>query len=297
MTASELSELEVLLSVTMLRPDEKLLLEALRAKGLSVRPTLLEDLAGVVAGRTAPPGLALIRNLSHREAIGVARRLEAVGVQTLNRASTIETCNDKGLQALLFAQHGIPHPVSLHAYSYQQVRESVAELGWPAVLKPVSGSWGRGVTRMTDEECVDAWVGGRESADAAGKLFPVLVQQYIDKPGHDLRVVVVGRTPVVAIQRVSQDWRTNTHLGAEVQRVDITDQIEKRCAQVVDVLGDGFYGVDLVEDRSTGDLMVLEVNANPEFARSSAKHGVNVAGHLAAYVAESYGCTAARAAA
>lgn len=171
MTASELSELEVLLSVTMLRPDEKLLLEALRAKGLSVRPTLLEDLAGVVAGRTAPPGLALIRNLSHREAIGVARRLEAVGVQTLNRASTIETCNDKGLQALLFAQHGIPHPVSLHAYSYQQVRESVAELGWPAVLKPVSGSWGRGVTRMTDEECVDAWVGGRESADAAGKLF------------------------------------------------------------------------------------------------------------------------------
>lgn len=123
------------------------------------------------------------------------------------------------------------------------------------------------------------------------------MQQYIDKPGHDLRVVVVGRTPVVAIQRVSQDWRTNTHLGAEVQRVDITDQIEKRCAQVVDVLGDGFYGVDLVEDRSTGDLMVLEVNANPEFARSSAKHGVNVAGHLAAYVAESYGCTAARAAA
>uniref|UniRef100_A0AAU2JQ94 RimK family alpha-L-glutamate ligase n=1 Tax=Streptomyces sp. NBC_00049 TaxID=2903617 RepID=A0AAU2JQ94_9ACTN len=289
-----LPESEVLLSVTMLRPDEKLLLEALRAEGLNVRTALLEDMGRAVAGHTAPPGLALIRNLSHREAVGVARRLEFVGVETLNRAATIETCNDKGLQALLFAQHGIPHPVSRHAFSYDQVREAVSELGWPAVIKPVSGSWGRGVTRMTDEECVDAWVGGRESADAAGKLFPVLVQEYIDKPGHDLRVVVVGRTPVVAIQRVSADWRTNTHLGAEVLRVEITDEIEKRCAQVVDALGDGFYGVDLVEDRSTGELMVLEVNANPEFARSSAKHGVNVAGHLAAYAAEKHGRITAR---
>ncbi|MFJ4775218.1 RimK family alpha-L-glutamate ligase [Streptomyces sp. NPDC088762] len=289
-----LPEPEVLLGVTMLRPDEKLLLEALRAEGLNVRTALLEDVGRVVAGRTAPPALALIRNLSHREAIGVARRLEYVGVETLNRAATIETCNDKGLQALLFAQHGIPHPVSRHAYSYEQVREAVSELGWPAVIKPVSGSWGRGVTRMTDEECVDAWVGGRESADAAGKLFPVLVQAYVDKPGHDLRVVVVGRTPVVAIQRVSADWRTNTHLGAEVVRVEITDEIEKRCAQVVDALGDGFYGVDLIEDRSTGELMVLEVNANPEFARSSAKHGVDVAGRLAAYAAEKYGRITAR---
>ncbi len=290
-------ELEVLLSVTMLRPDEKLLLEALRTQGLTARPALLEDLAEVVAGHVAPPGLALIRNLSHREAIGVARRLEYVGCATLNRAATIETCNDKGLQALLFAQNGIPHPESLHAFSYAQVREAVGRLGWPSVLKPVSGSWGRGVTKMANEECVDAWVGGRESADAAGRLFPVLVQQYIDKPGHDLRVVVVGRTPVVAIQRVSQDWRTNTHLGAEVERVEITDEIAKRCAQVVDALGDGFYGVDLVEDRSTGELMVLEVNANPEFARSSAKHGVNVAGHLAAHIVESYGRTTGLAAA
>ncbi|GGX92019.1 RimK family alpha-L-glutamate ligase [Streptomyces hiroshimensis] len=289
--------LEILLSVTMLRPDEKLLLQALRAEGVDVRTALPADLAGVLAGRSAPPGLALIRNLSHREAMGVARRLEFTGVTTLNRAATIEICNDKGLQALLFARHDIPHPVSLHAYSYDQVREAVTALDYPAVLKPVSGSWGRGVTKLTDEACVEGWVGGRESADAGGKLFPVLVQQYIDKPGHDLRVVVVGRTPVVAIERVSTDWRTNTHLGAEVRRTEITDEIEKRCAQVVDALGEGFYGVDLVEDRSTGELMVLEVNANPEFARSSAQHGVNVAGHLAAYVAETHGRTGVRTAA
>ncbi|MFF8308861.1 RimK family alpha-L-glutamate ligase [Streptomyces lydicus] len=277
---------QVLLSVTMLRPEEKLLLGALRDEGLTARPLLMEDLAEIVAGHTGPPALALIRNLSHRDAISVARRLEHAGVPTLNRTATIETCNDKGLQALLFARHGIPHPDTRHAFSFDQVRKTVADLGMPAVVKPVSGSWGRGVSKMTHADCVEAWVAGRESTDATGKQFPVVVQEYIDKPGHDLRVVVVGQTPVVAIQRVSDDWRTNTHLGAEVRRVEVTAGMEKLCGQVVDALGPGFYGVDLVENRSTGELLVLEVNANPEFARSSAQHGVNVAGHLAAYVAE-----------
>ncbi|MEU8681317.1 RimK family alpha-L-glutamate ligase [Streptomyces sp. NPDC048611] len=277
---------QVLLSVTMLRPEEKLLLGALRDQGLTARPLLMEDLAEIVAGHPGPPALALIRNLSHRDAISVSRRLEHAGVPTLNRAATIETCNDKGLQSLLFAQHGIPHPDTRHAFSLDQVRKTVADMGMPAVVKPVSGSWGRGVSKMTHLDCVEAWAAGRESTDAMGKQFPVVVQEYIDKPGHDLRVVVVGRTPVVAIQRVSDDWRTNTHLGAEVRRVEVTVEMEKLCGQVVDALGPGFYGVDLVEDRSTGGLLVLEVNANPEFARSSAQHGVNVAGHLAAYVAE-----------
>ncbi|SPF03387.1 RimK family alpha-L-glutamate ligase [Streptomyces sp. MA5143a] len=277
---------EVLLSVTMLRPEEKLLLGALRAEGLAARPLLMEDVAAVVAGRGGPPALAVIRNLSHRDAVNVSRRLEYAGVTTLNRSSVIEACNDKGLQSLLFARHGIPHPVTRHAFSYDQVRSAVSELGMPAVVKPVSGSWGRGVTKMANAECVEAWAGGRESADATGKLFPVVVQSYIDKPGHDLRVVVVGRTPVVAIQRVSDDWRTNTHLGAEVRRVEVTAEIDKLCGQVVDALGPGFYGVDLVEDRSTGELLVLEVNANPEFAKSSERHGVDVAGLYATYVAE-----------
>ncbi|MCX3061846.1 RimK family alpha-L-glutamate ligase [Streptomyces beihaiensis] len=280
---------EVLLSVTMLRPDEKLLLNAVRAQGLRVRTVLQTDLPEVLAGRTAPPALALIRNLSHRQAHGTAQRLAVMGVPTLNRASAIEVCNDKGLQALLFARHGVPHPVTLHAYGYDQVRDTVAGLGHPVVIKPVSGSWGRGVTLLADPAGTEAWIGGRESVDAAGKLFPVLAQAYVDKPGHDLRVVVVGRTPVVAIQRVSPDWRTNTHLGAQVRRVEITPEIEKRCAQVVEALGEGFYGVDLVEDRGTGELMVLEVNANPEFARSAATHGVDVAGLLAAHIAEVVG--------
>ncbi|WAP55135.1 RimK family alpha-L-glutamate ligase [Streptomyces luomodiensis] len=276
---------DVLLSVTVLRPDERRLLDALRAQGLTARPVLPPDIAEVLSDETARPEIVLLRNLSHREAIGTARRLEQAGIETLNSPSAIEVCNDKGLQALLFARHGVPHPVTRHAFSYDQVRSAVVELGQPVVVKPPSGSWGRGVTRLADEGELEAWTGGRESADAAGKLFPVLVQEYVDKPGHDLRVVVIGETPVVAFRRKSDNWRTNTHLGAEVERVEITADIERLCALTVSALGPGFYGVDLVEDRLTGELTVLEINANPEFARSSEAHGVDVAGRYAEYVA------------
>jgi len=154
----------------------------------------------------------------------------------------------------------------------------------PVVVKPVSGSWGRGVTRLSTEEELEAWTGGRESADAAGKLFPVLVQQYVEKPGHDLRIVVVGTEPVVAIRRKSDNWRTNTHLGAQVERVEISDDMHRLCAQAVAALGPGFYGVDMMQDRHTGEMTVLEINANPEFARSSETHGVDVAGLYARHV-------------
>lgn len=276
---------DVLLSVTVLRPEERRLLDALRAQGLAAEPVLPPDLAGVLARREEAPGIAVIRNLSHREALGTARLLERAGITTVNASSAIEVCGDKGLQALLFERHGIPHPTTRHVFTYDQVREAVAELGWPVVVKPPSGSWGRGVTRLANEGELEAWTGGRESADAAGKLFPVLVQQYVDKPDHDLRVVVVGESPVVAFRRHSDHWRTNTHLGARVERVEVAAAMEKLCAEVVSALGPGFYGVDLLEDRATGELAVLEVNANPEFARSSEVHGVDVAGQCAAYAA------------
>lgn len=275
----------VLVSATLRRPEEKALVEALRARDLRAELVLRHDLAAVLSGHREPPALVLVRHLSHAEGAAVARRLEHAGIPTLNTSRAIDVCNDKGLQALLCARHGIPHPVSRHVFSYDQVRETAAAIGRPLVVKPVSGSWGRGVTLLRDRDGVEAWIGGRESLDATGKKFPVLLQDYVEKPGHDLRVVVVGGTPVVAIERASADWRTNTHLGAEVTRTDITAEIAELCRRAVAALGEGFYGIDLLRDTADGELKVLEVNANPEFARSSAVHGVPVAERLADHVA------------
>lgn len=278
---------DVLVSITMLRQEERLLLDALRERGLTAAAGLTRDVGAVLNGTALAPGTILVRTLSHRDAAQVARRAEAAGIPVSNSASAIDVCHDKGLQALLFTRNGVPHPRSFHAYADEDIAVFGAELGWPVVVKPLSASWGRGVVRLSGMDALAAWAGGRESADAAGKSFPVLVQEYIEKPDHDLRVIVIGTEPVVAIERRSDDeWRTNTHLGATAHRTEITDAMTALCRQVTDLLGPGFYGVDLVEDIRDGDLRVLEVNANPEFARSSRQHGVNIAELLADHLTE-----------
>jgi len=301
----------VLVSVTLVRHEEKQLIAALRDRGATVTVAKLADLAQVLngaarlpdpaqvlngAGRSPDlaqvsngaarsPDLALIRNLAHSEAVEATRRLAAIGVPTLNSADAVSLCGDKGQQALLYARLGIPHPRSYLAYDLDQVTALVAELG-RAVIKPVSASWGRGLARVTDAATLECWAAGRESVDAAGRHFPVLVQQYLDKPGYDLRVVVVGTEPVAAVRRVSAHWRTNTHLGATVERTELTVQARRLVAGVVRHLGRGFYGVDIVVEAGTDRLFVLEVNANPEFARSAPVHGVDIAGLLARHVLE-----------
>lgn len=273
----------VLLTVTVVRQEEKQLIAALRERGCTVTVAKLADLAGVLNGSAPVPDLALVRNLAHHEAVEVTRRLATFGVPTVNSAEAVELCGDKGQQALLFGRLGIPHPTSYLAYDLDQVAERVAELG-SAVIKPVSSSWGRGLARVTDAATMECWAAGRESVDAAGRHFPVLVQAYVAKPGYDLRVVVVGGEPVVAIERASADWRTNTHLGATVRRTDLSVPVRRLVASVLDQLGPGFYGVDVLIEAGTGRHYVLEVNANPEFARSAPVHGVDIAGLLADHV-------------
>lgn len=273
----------VLLSVTVVRQEEKQLIAALRERGCTVTVAKLADLATVLNGTDDPPDIALVRNLAHHEAVEATRRLTVLGVPTVNSVQAVELCGDKGQQALLFARQGIPHPKSYLAYDLAQVTALVGTLG-TAVIKPVSASWGRGLARITDAATLECWAAGRESVDVAGKHFPVLVQEYLAKPGYDLRVVVVGAEPVVSIQRVSEDWRTNTHLGATVRPTPLTVPVRRLVSSVLAHTGPGFYGVDIVVEAGTGRHYVLEVNANPEFAKSAPIHGVDIAGLLADHV-------------
>ncbi|MFY1690296.1 ATP-grasp domain-containing protein [Plantactinospora sp. WMMB782] len=275
---------DVLVSVTIVRPEERLLLRALRATGLTARSVTPRHTAAILNGAVPPPRAVLLRNVSHRELAAMSDRFEQAGIETLNTPGAVRLCLSKDLQAIAFARSGVPHPTTHVAFSVEQVGEYVAALGGDAVLKPISGSWGRGVVRVSDAAQLDAWAGGREGLDPRGTHFPVVVQQYVPKPGYNLRVHVVGHRPVVAYRQVSPGLRTNTHQGGAVQPVPVTDRARELCDRVVDCFGPGFYGIDLVESVETGEMWVLEVNTNPDFARSSEIHGVDIPGHVAEYV-------------
>ncbi|MDG4785116.1 RimK family alpha-L-glutamate ligase [Micromonospora sp. WMMD1102] len=275
---------DVLVSVTIVRPEERLLLRALRATGLTARSVTPRHTAAILNGAVPRPRAVLLRNVSHRELAAMSDRFEQAGIETLNTPGAVRLCLSKDLQAIAFARSGVPHPTTHVAFSVEQVGEYVAALGGDAVLKPISGSWGRGVVRVSDDAQLDAWAGGREGLDPRGTNFPVVVQQYVPKPGYNLRVHVVGHRPVVAYRQISPGLCTNTHQGGLVEPVPVTDRARELCDRVVDCFGPGFYGIDLVESVETGEMWVLEVNTNPDFARSSEIHGVDIPGHVAEYV-------------
>jgi [lysine-biosynthesis-protein LysW]--L-2-aminoadipate ligase len=268
----------------MLRPEEHLLLAALRAAGLNAQPATALQVAPVLNQAVPAPQAVLLRNLSHQELAGMCQRFAHAGIPTINSPYAVTLCLSKDLQALAFTRAGIAHPVTRLAFSVDQARDEIEHLGGDAVVKPVSGSWGRGIVRIRDEEQFDAWAGGRDGLDPGARAFPVLVQQYVPKPGYNERVHVIGDTAVVAYRQISEGFRTNTRLGGRVESMEVSPRSRELCARIVEHFGPGVYGIDLAESADTGELFVLEVNSSPDFARSSQVHGVDIAGHVARYI-------------
>ncbi|WP_179958329.1 RimK family alpha-L-glutamate ligase [Chitinimonas arctica] len=277
----------VLVVLTKIRPEERAIINALEAIGLNVIISVDgRDLGWLMQGNErAQPQVALLRCLSQSKNVEVSRMLKACGIHTINSNEAISICCSKIAQALIFRQNDIPAPASWIAFCSEEIERYGEQFGFNFVLKPSSSSWGRGVTLIRSRESLEAWLSAWETHDAMFKHFPILIQEFVDKPGYDLRVVVVDGEPLVAFRRETDHWKTNTHLGASVVPCEITEAMRALTVNVVEAIGPGIYGLDLFEQRNSPDLLVCEVNQNPEFARSSQIHGVDIASAIAAYAA------------
>ncbi len=280
----------VLLCVTKLREEEQRIMDHLGDLGIHVQVNL-DSMELPLAGSDAQSfGLALIRCLSQKSAMNRSRLLELAGLDTVNSTRAITICTNKIHQAIVFEKFGVPQPHFKIAFTPAKLFAALQAYGDLCVIKPATSSWGRGIARITGKDCLEGWIAARESVDPGHQSFPVLVQEYVEKGDYDIRVVIVGRTPIVAFRRVStENWKTNTHLGADIELLTMNDEILAICERLVDVLGEGIYGADLFFDYKHLRYVVCEVNQNPEFAKSWKIHGVDVASHIAHYVRDVLG--------
>lgn len=275
----------ILLCVTKLREEEQRIIDQLRELGITVQVNLDSMELPIDLSVAESFQLALIRCLSQKNAHSRSQLLELAGLTTLNSTETISICTNKIHQAITLEKHGVPQPQYRVVFTPAKLFEALQAFGELCVIKPASSSWGRGIARITSKECLEGWIAARESVDPGNQSFPVLVQEYVEKGDYDIRVVIVGSTPIVAFRRVSaENWKTNTHLGAEIEPIEINAEMATICRQLVDVLGEGIYGADLFFDYKQLRYVVCEVNQNPEFAKSWKIHGVDVAYHIAQYV-------------
>jgi len=263
-----------------LRPEEQLLFDALEQRGAHVERVYAPAWHWQAGAARREGETVLLRTLSHARTLAIARALEADGAQVINSAHVIEVCGDKAATTAALAAAGVPQPRTAIAFGRDEVLAIAENFGWPIVIKPVVGSWGRMISRLSDVDALDAVL--EHKTHLGGPQHQVFyVQEHVNKPGRDLRAFVVGDRVVAAIAREGEDWRTNTARGAVVRGMP-TGPMEEIALAAARAVGGGVLAVDLLESGS--ELLISEVNHGLEFRNSSAPTGVDIPGEIASYL-------------
>jgi [lysine-biosynthesis-protein LysW]--L-2-aminoadipate ligase len=208
--------------------------------------------------------------------------LEHWGVPVHNSARVTATCNDKLLTTLVLMQAGVPTPRTMLAFEQRSAVQGVEALGYPAVLKPVTGSWGRLLARVNDRDAAEAVLEHQETLGGYQHQIHY-IQEYVAKPQRDIRAFVVGERTICAIYRTSAHWVTNTARGAVASNCPVTPELDELCVRAARAIGGGILAIDVFEDEQRGYL-VNEINATMEFRNSSAPTGVNIPQEIVDYV-------------
>jgi [lysine-biosynthesis-protein LysW]--L-2-aminoadipate ligase len=224
----------------------------------------------------------LERSISYNSGLYALRMLNAMGVPTANTASVAEICGDKLMTSAVLARDGIPQPHTITAFSPEAALEAIEAFGYPVVLKPVVGSWGRLLAKINDRDAAEAVLEHKFTLGSAQHSV-FYIQEYIEKPGRDIRVIMIGDRALTAMYRNSEHWITNTARGGSGELCPITPEIEELCLRASKSVGGGLLGVDLVEHPEKG-LMVNEINHTMEFHTMQPLSGIDIAGEIADYV-------------
>lgn len=265
---------------TIVRPEEKAILAAAESRGIAV--TRIDD-AEVTFGLDAPSVAAdvvLNRSVSHTRSLYATRCFAHYGIPTVNAPDVVEVAGDKILASLRLAERGIPTPRTEVALSPEAALRAVERIGFPAVLKPAVGSWGRLMAKVGSLEEAEQII-EHKTALGAPVHSVFYVQEFVPKPDRDLRVFVVGDRVVAAMARRSSDWRTNAARGASTEPVPLTTELSALALSAAHAMGGGVLAVDLME--SPKGLVVHEVNPTPEFKALQAATGADIPGAIVDY--------------
>jgi len=267
------------------RVEEKLLVEALQRRAIEFE--IIDD-GGLLLDLERPDerwrdyDAVLCRSVSQSRGLAVLHVLEHWGIPVFNAPAVTAVCNDKLLTTLALLRAGIPVPRTLLAFEEQTAVQGIERLGYPAVLKPITGSWGRLLARVNDRDAAEAVLEHQETLGSYQHHIHY-IQEHIAKPQRDIRAFVVGNRTICAIYRTSAHWVTNTARGAVASNCPVTPELDSLCGRAAQAVGGGILAVDLLEDEERG-LLVNEINATMEFRNSIAPTGVDIPNAMLDYV-------------
>lgn len=257
---------------SLIRKEEKLLIEEFRTRGVDL--VMIDDRKLISDLESAPSvDILLERSINHSRSMYGLRLLEASGVHCINSAEVAKICGDKILTSVALKEAGVSQPPVRVAFTEESALEAIEELGYPVVLKPAVGSWGRLLSKVNDRESAEAIL---EHKALLGSYHHSIfyIQKFVEKKGRDIRSFVVGDECIAAIYRSSDHWITNTARGASAAGCEVTTKIADISLAAANAVGGGVLAVDLFEN--DGDFSVNEVNYTMEFRNSIETTGVNI---------------------
>ncbi len=267
-----------------IRVEEKLLLEEMTRRGLDYDLLDDRDIVFDIQKKQNSYSVILERCINHSRALFSLLLFRDWDIPTVNTYEVAENCGNKLLTTSALVRAGVPTPRTLVAYTPESALRAIEEMGYPVVLKPGVGSWGRLLSKVNDREAAEAIL---EHKQVLGSYHHSIyyIQEYVHKPGRDIRAFVVGDETICAIYRSSPHWITNTARGGQASNCPVTPELNDLCLRAAAAVGGGVLALDIFEDQDRG-LLVNEINYTMEFRNSIDTTGVNIPARVIDYVVQ-----------
>jgi [lysine-biosynthesis-protein LysW]--L-2-aminoadipate ligase len=223
------------------------------------------------------------RCINHSRAVHALKIFNDFGIPTVNTFEVAEVCGSKFLTTQALIKTRVPTPKCYMAFTPESALAAMDELGFPCVIKPNTGSWGRLISKINDRDAAEAIL---EHKQILGSYHHSIfyIQEYVEKKGRDIRSFVVGDRCIAAVYRYSPHWITNTARGGKTENCPITDELHDLSVRAAKAVGGGVVAIDLFE--TPAGLSVNEVNYTMEFRNSITVTGVNIPVKVVDYVLE-----------
>lgn len=257
--------------VSRIRAEEKLIFNALESRGVDFDAIDIRHETFEIADRERWQSydVVLDRCVSQSAALAAMQILSSWGVRCVNTPQVIQTCSNKLETSAVLHQHQVPIPRTSVAFTPESALNAMEAFGFPVVLKPVVGSWGRLLAKVNDRDAAEAIL-EHKSTLGSYQHSVFYIQEYIEKPQRDLRTFVMGDQVVAGIYRYAPHWITNTARQGRVEVMTPDSELCELSLRAARAVGGGMVAVDFLETQDRG-LLVNEINHCMEFRNSLAE--------------------------
>jgi [lysine-biosynthesis-protein LysW]--L-2-aminoadipate ligase len=266
------------------RVEEKLIFDALDRRQVAYDKIYDPECLFDLQNKSYDYDVVLERCINHSRALYALKVLNDWGIKTVNTYQVADTCGNKFLTTQALIKNGVPTPRTMLAFTPESALQAIEALGYPVVLKPAIGSWGRLLSKINDRDAAEAVLEHKETLGSYHHSI-FYIQEYVNKPHRDIRSFVVGDETICAIYRYADHWITNTARGGRAENCPVTPEIHRLSVKAAQAVGGGVLAIDLLETPE-GRLLVNEVNYTMEFRNSIDITGTDIPGRIVDYLLE-----------